>query len=313
MKNFLTILCLLFFPLLSGASEQVSCSAPHLTKQSLADQIIQCELGLKQDLANNIESIRQSIYLANLYRKAGDTNKSREQLEQIYDKANALGAQALYEVTFAQGVNNYYSRNFIGSLQDFKRAYQNAYKLQDIRAMANVYNALANVAQVFADYQSMSYLLEKSLKIYNQINDTEGAIKVLNNLGNSYRLNNDDNKALIMYRQALINQMQQNNRLNAAHTRINMARSLIKLNQLNKAIELLKISIADFSKIGAVHRIIESNGLVARAYLQLGDLDSTKDYLKKTKNLSYKSMPITLTQSLNLFKPIFTKLLAVLN
>ncbi len=286
MKNLKAVLFLIFYSLSSYASEEQSCSASHaFNQQNLAEQIIQCELELNQNISSDIKTIRQSIYLANLYRKAGDTNKSSHLLETIYNQAKRLGSKALYEVTFAQGVNSYYSRDFIGSLEYFKFAYQYANELQDIKALANVYNALANVAQVFADYQSMSYLLEKSLSIYKDINDVEGSIKVFNNLGNAYRFNNDDNKALIMYRQALLNQAQQDNRLNAAHTRINMARSLIKLEQQHKAIELLKISLQDFSEIGAVHRMIETNGLIARAYLNLGNLESTEQYLQDNREL----------------------------
>lgn len=285
MKNFTAILFLIFFSLTSSANEALSCSKPYTAKQSLAGQIIQCELLLDQNISNDIDTIRQSIYLANLYRKAGDTNKSRNQLEQISIKAKGFGVQALYEVSFAQGVNSYHSRHFINSLAHFKLAYQYANEQQDIKALANVYNALANIAQVFSDYQTMSYLLEKSLIMYKELNDAKGSIKVLNNLGNAYRHNNDDNKALIMYRQALLNQIQQSNHLNAAHTRINMARSLIKVNQQHKAIELLTMSIRDFTEIGAVHRIIETNGLIARIYLNLEDFPSSEKYLQSNNTL----------------------------
>jgi len=285
MKNFTAILFLIFFSLTSSANEALSCSKPYTAKQSLAGQIIQCELLLDQNISNDIDTIRQSIYLANLYRKAGDTNKSRNQLEQISIKAKGFGVQVLYEVSFAQGVNSYHSRHFINSLAHFKLAYQYANEQQDIKALANVYNALANIAQVFSDYQTMSYLLEKSLIMYKELNDAKGSIKVLNNLGNAYRHNNDDNKALIMYRQALLNQIQQSNHLNAAHTRINMARSLIKVNQQHKAIELLTMSIRDFTEIGAVHRIIETNGLIARIYLNLEDFPSSEKYLQSNNTL----------------------------
>jgi tetratricopeptide (TPR) repeat protein len=283
MKNLHVIL--IIFSLNCSASDELSCSEPHVSEQSLAEQIIQCELKLEKNIFHNIETVRQSIYLANLYRKAGDTNKSHNLLEKIHSKAKDFGPQGLYEISFAQGVNSYYSRSFINSLEHFKLAYQYAEELQNSKALANVYNALANVAQVFADYQSMSHLLEKSLAMYKEIDDAKGAIKVINNLGNAYRLNNDDNKALIMYRQALLSQMQQNKRLNAAHTRMNMARSLIKINQQHKAIELLIMSIQDFTEIGAVHRVIEANGLIARVYLTLGDVKSSEKYLKNNHEL----------------------------
>jgi tetratricopeptide (TPR) repeat protein len=285
MKNLHVILILIFFSLNCSASDELSCSEHHVSEQSLVEQIIQCELKLEKNIFNNIETIKQSIYLANLYRKTGDTNKSHNLLEEIHSKAKVFGPQGLYEVSFAQGVNSYYSRSFINSLEHFKLAYQYAEELQNNNALANVYNALANVAQVFADYQSMSHLLEKSLAMYKEIGDAKGAIKVINNLGNAYRLNNDDNKALIMYRQALLSQMKQNNRLNAAHTRMNMARSLIKINQQHKAIELLIMSIQDFTEIGAVHRVIEANGLIARVYLTLDDVKSSEKYLKNNREL----------------------------
>ena len=285
MTNLRAVLFLVLFSLSSNAKPENYCSASQAKKQSLADQIIQCESELSGDFTHDIETIRRWIYLAGLYRKAGDTNKSTEQLAQISSKAKALGAEASYEVLFAQGVNSYYSRQFIDSLNYFKLAHQYAKETNDIKALANVYNALANVAQVFADYQSMSHLLEESLSIYRKIEDSAGVVKVLNNLGNAYRFNGDDNKALVVYRQALAHHLEQENRLNVAHTRMNMARSLIKLEQQDKAIELLKISIKELTEIGAIHRIIESNGLIARAYLSLGDLKATDKYLQDNQEL----------------------------
>lgn len=285
MKKFRWILLGSVILLSNAISAESFCNDSTNHEKEIAQRIILCESELEKHTSYSIDTIGQWVYLAMLYRKAGDTGKSTTQLKTLLAKANELGAGALFEVHFAQGVNAFYARNFLESLENFKLALADAIAVENLKGIANAYNGLANVAQVFADYDSMSQLLEESLKIYKEIDDSSGVAKVLNNLANAYRYNGENNKALVMYRQAMRYHQQQQSTLKVAHTQMNMSRSMVELKQFDKAMNLLELSISLFTKFGATHRIIEANAIIAQLYLDSGNLSRAKLYLTKNDNL----------------------------
>jgi tetratricopeptide (TPR) repeat protein len=277
----------LFLALLIAYSTtlQAACDAHFSQYQNLTDQIINCENELNEKIPASVPDILSWIYLSNLYQQSGDTNKAKKLLTKISTEAEVIGDEAQYHVSLALGINEYSSKNYLNSLEQFKNTLNLANSLHQPLLIANAYNALANITQVFSDYDSMSILLEKSLQIYRQFRDHAGIAKVLNNLGNAYRLNNKHNKALVIYREALTLHLQQENMLSAAHTRMNMSHSLISVGNELKAIELLKLSSKAFLEIGAYHRLIEANALIARSHLNLDNIDEAQKYLKKNQEL----------------------------
>jgi tetratricopeptide (TPR) repeat protein len=268
-----------------STTSYAACNADVSQHQNLTDQIINCENELNEKMPTTVSDIRSWIYLSNLYQQSGDTNKAKKLLSKISTQAKTIGSKAQYHVSLAQGINEYSSKNYLQSLDHFKNTLNLANSLQDSLLIANAYNALANITQVFSDYESMSILLEKSLQIYRHFQDHAGIAKVLNNLGNAYRLNSKHNKALVIYREALTLHLQQKNTLSAAHTRMNMSHSLISVGNELKAIELLKLSSNVFLEIGAYHRLIEANALIARSHLNLANMDEAERYLKKNQEL----------------------------
>lgn len=277
----------LFFVLATAYSMTLyaACNTDDSQHQNLTDQIINCENELDEGVPATVSDIRSWIYLSNLYQQSGDTNKAKKLLTKISTEAKVIGIKAQYHVSLAQGINEYSSKNYLNSLDHFKDSLDLANSLQDPLLIANAYNALANITQVFSDYESMSILLEKSLKIYRHFRDHAGIAKVLNNLGNAYRLNNKHNKAIVIYREALTLHLQQKNKLSAAHTRMNMSHSLISMGNELHAIELLKLSSSVFLEFGAYHRLIEANALIARSHLNLAHMDEAERYLKKNQEL----------------------------
>ena len=264
-------------------AKETSCQSSETSVKALAEQIIYCEAELAKQ--PNIVSVNAQIQLSNLYRKSGDTNKAALILNELLEQSENMDISNKYAIAYSRGVNHFFAREFPRSLESLLQAFGYAKEIEKPQPLANVFNALANVAQVSSDYETMSVLLERSFVIFQMERNEPGMAKVLNNLGNAYRLNQEYNKALATYRRALVLHQTQRNKLKAAHTQLNMARALVSLEQPKKAQVLLESLISTFSNIGAIQRQIEAHGVLASIFNGNSKLEDAERQVQKIQSL----------------------------
>lgn len=271
-------------PLLAQSVCQSNSQGNHLD-----ERIVRCGASLDPGSLSSAEKAQDWLALAGLHRLAGDTRRAQQLLEQLGQQHQNSGSTLRYDIAFAQGVTGYFARDFTGSFIAFKQAYGLAQASDSPAKLASVYNGLANLSQVRSDYDSMVRLLEMASELYRQLGDRQGLAKVYNNLGNAYRFTHRHNLALSTYRRALYLHNELGLPLKAAHTQVNMARSLIQLDQLEKGAQLLELSLAYFTSAGALQRQMEIQGLLAQIAMEQGKYNQAGKYLANNQNLKVQS------------------------
>ena len=280
--KFLVAILVVLVAMKSFATE-TSCQSLETSVKALAEQIIICEAELAKQ--PNTLSVNAQIQLSDLYRKSGDTNKASLILNELLKQSKSMNVSTQYDIAYSLGVNHFFARDFTSSLQSFLQAFSYAKKIEKPQPLAHVFNALANLAQVSSDYSAMSVLLERSFTIFQIEQNEQCMAKVLNNLGNAYRLNHQHNKALATYRRALVLHQTQENTLKAAHTQLNMARALVSLEQSEKAQVLLESLISTFANIGAIQRQIEAHGVLASIFNSNGNYENAERQIQTIQSL----------------------------
>lgn len=183
--------------------------------------------------------------------------------------------QTRYETVRRYGVLDYRQERVPEALQAFECALEIT---EQHRFRPGIAKQLKNIGAArlrLGDFEGAQQSLERSLSM-QRADGSADIGSVLNNLGDLYREQNDHERALRYYREAIDHYRRSGNDVEAAHTMETMSLMALDRGDTKAAIALLTRAMRDFRQQGhRPYRLRVYAGL-ARAALQEGDLGAAR-------------------------------------
>ncbi len=258
------------------------------------------------------------LLCANAYAQPTDSMKAREYLEQLKEIAN-YNPDSAYELgRKAELIADYQLQNspktkiksvFLkikgdavfnlacinhmqGKFNEAEAGYLRTIEIQkqnrNYRELANTYNYLSRIYENRGEGAEFFRLMQKALKLHTRLKDTTGAAMDLIGIADYYFRAGHTDSCLINYEQALRSLRQTHQSEKLAFCLYQYAVILRRLNQKEKAIELLYEALELQETVGNTHAMAQS--CLDLGYLFSGQeaYEKAQDYFERAYNLSLK-------------------------
>lgn len=234
----------------------------HLKAIRLLEKAIELDETLKDTVAQTRDLNNLGFVYYNTFKlsKAIETFYKSAQLNEKMDNKDELSKVYYY-------IGNVYldQKSLDSSLTYFKKTYQLDSILQDTSNLISSINNLSVVYYKMLNFSKSNELLEKALEIAQKSKDLKQKAAIFNNLGNQFYNKKLYSKALINYNQSLTIKKDQHLHKGALISAYNIANVYIKLDSLNKALNLLlsQLSIAEQ---------YQNSELLSKSYLSISSI-----------------------------------------
>ncbi|MEZ4972676.1 MAG: LuxR C-terminal-related transcriptional regulator [Cyclobacteriaceae bacterium] len=216
-------------------------------------------------------------------------NKYEEALN-VFQKGLAIGENKT-EPRYLQAVRKILgnSGGIFYQLEDYEGALRHTSRALDISEQLNDSSGIAyNNLRLALTYQAMDSLeacvdhLTVSNKLLRSLQDTTTMLYVENTLGLVYGKQNQDNNSLTHYKTALRLASLIKNQEEIMHTKVFIARTLLKLNQLNEAQTLAQDIVAEAEKNGMANHKESAYDILYNISLSRGQWQSALNFRNKS-------------------------------
>ncbi|MBV7314955.1 tetratricopeptide repeat protein [Shewanella sp. NIFS-20-20] len=214
---------------------------------------------------------------------SGDLNSAERILQQLLtDAANNQGltrAKTLRRL----GVVYFSLRRYEDAFSYFESALSLAVSLKSNMLIALGYNDLSNIYHVYGDLETSAQLLQKSYDLHGIENHTLGQASVLNNLGTIYRDKEAYDEAIVSYRRAYVLFSQIGQPLRAAQTLSNLGESFYLNGDTDKAIELLTQAAEQLTQLNSFRFLADIYVLLAEISVNNQTTSQAQHWLEQSK------------------------------
>ncbi|TAE08334.1 MAG: hypothetical protein EAZ95_17300 [Bacteroidetes bacterium] len=148
----------------------------------------------------------------------------------------------------------------------------------DKRQASYYLNEAANLEWERKNYPSALELYSKSLKLNEQVGNTNGVYGIYNNLGMIYHDMEDYNKALDFFLKNLVGRRAGGDKVSIISSLINISVVLNNLNRHSESIKYLQESLSIAREMGDSQQMRSCYGMLAETYEKMGDSKNMLHY-----------------------------------
>ena len=217
-----------------------------------------------------------------VYLRLGDYVKSLEFYFQVL-KSAPFPEDRLLEAFVLNNIGLVYQNmeNHQSALEYFFKGLRLLEELGEEKYLGDAFGNIGSIYRKMGEQEHALEYLQKALAIRQKFDDTFGQAHSWNNLGNVYLAMDDHPRALECWEKSLQLSTETGDQATQMYSQINIASLMIKENQGDLAIGLLKRALAIAEEIKARHNLPVIYQNLSQAYEQVVDFDQAYEYYRK--------------------------------
>ncbi|MGB0522473.1 MAG: tetratricopeptide repeat protein [Flammeovirgaceae bacterium] len=232
-------------------------------------------------------------YLADLYKQAGDPQKSLEAYNQSIKALNQANDKSELMTTYADLGELYRKNNdYQKSLDYFEQALELARLANARKKEGEMLFHVATVYHAKNDYKDAKYFYEKSLAIRKEINDKRGQAYCLAQLAGIKSANYDFDEATQLYNQAIALGQAIHDKDAVAHCRTGLAQMWVSQNKYNQAEQVYLSLLEHYTTTKNYTEQVNTTINIAQLYVSKGDFDKALELYEEAQFIAKKSANI---------------------
>jgi tetratricopeptide (TPR) repeat protein len=255
----------------------------NLSRQDKALHHYECFLGLG---GSDEEMARAARKVATVHLALGDLAQAQEYYEAALARVNDLPLLAETSRVNYCLAYLFSSRNQLEEASRHARAsLEISRKLNDHKGLADAHRVMSIIADQRGDVEADCAHCERSLELYRQVGDLPRIVVACNNVGDSYRLLGQMDRALERLNEGLEIARRIGGTRDEASLLQTMAELLLDQGNWQLAVEQSERAVTAAVESGVASRIIEAHRVLGAACEAVGRLEDARRYLETAETL----------------------------